>query len=148
MSDQAEGVYATFTYYCPRCLTQVAVQDGREEPHRCVGPIWHALACPVHKRWLRWRLGMPFWRDDKVAKTLGVAQYGCPRCGRDHLKGQSMSDLKQAQIDHIKTHQLEFDDLMTEHRDVDEYFKEYAHVPDIYERLCSDLEIDPIHAER
>lgn len=42
----------------------------------------HALTCPIRRRWLRWRWHMPFWRDDKVAQMLGVAQYGCPRCGR------------------------------------------------------------------
>lgn len=42
----------------------------------------HALTCPVRRHWLRWRIGIPFWRDDKVAQALDIAQYGCPRCGR------------------------------------------------------------------
>lgn len=42
----------------------------------------HALTCPVRRRWLRWRINLPFWRDDQVAQMLGVAQFGCHRCGR------------------------------------------------------------------
>lgn len=42
----------------------------------------HALICPIRRRWLRWRIHMPFWCDDKVAQMLGVAQFGCRRCGR------------------------------------------------------------------
>jgi hypothetical protein len=42
----------------------------------------HAVVCNVRLRWLRWRIGMPFWRDDETAKMLGIAQFGCPRCGR------------------------------------------------------------------
>lgn len=37
------------------------------------------------KHWKCWRLykkgWMPKWRDDRVAKMLGVAAYGCPLCG-------------------------------------------------------------------
>jgi hypothetical protein len=29
---------------------------------------------------------MPFWREDKTAALLGVAQYGCPRCGRGAIE--------------------------------------------------------------
>lgn len=46
----------------------------------------HALICPIRCRWRRWRIHQPFWRDDNVAKMLGVAQYGCPRCGRGAIK--------------------------------------------------------------
>lgn len=42
----------------------------------------HAMTCPIRRRWLRRRHGMPFWRDDRIAQMLGVAQYGCHRCGR------------------------------------------------------------------
>ena len=42
----------------------------------------HALTCPIRRRWMRRRYGMPFWRDDKTAQMLGVARFGCPRCGR------------------------------------------------------------------
>ena len=42
----------------------------------------HALTCPVRRHWLRWRWSQPFWRDDKTAQMLGVARFGCPRCGR------------------------------------------------------------------
>ena len=42
----------------------------------------HALTCHVRRRWLRWRIGIPFWREDKTAQMLGVAQYGCRHCGR------------------------------------------------------------------
>lgn len=42
----------------------------------------HALTCNVRRRWLRWRIDVPFWRDDKTAQMLGVAQHGCGRCGR------------------------------------------------------------------
>lgn len=30
---------------------------------------------------------MPFWRDDEVAQMLGIARYGCPRCGRGAVDG-------------------------------------------------------------
>lgn len=42
----------------------------------------HCLVCPVRSRWLRARYGVPFWRDDKVAQHLEIAQAGCLRCGR------------------------------------------------------------------
>ncbi len=29
---------------------------------------------------------MPRWEDDLVAKTLGVAQYGCRRCGNGAIE--------------------------------------------------------------
>lgn len=47
------------------------------------------------------------------------------------------------QIAHVKEHQQEFDELMLEHRDVEEYFAEYSYIDDLYERVCSDLEIEP-----
>lgn len=43
----------------------------------------HALICPIRRRWLRRRWHMPFWRDDKTAKMLGIAHLGCSRCGRE-----------------------------------------------------------------
>lgn len=46
----------------------------------------HAIICPVRRRWLRRRIHMPFWRDDKVAQMLGIAKYGCPRCGRGAIE--------------------------------------------------------------
>lgn len=49
----------------------------------------------------------------------------------------------QWQIDHIKEHQAAFNDLHTFYRDVDEYFAEYSHIPDLYWRLCTDLELEP-----
>lgn len=42
----------------------------------------HWLTCWARRRYLRWRWHMPFWRDDRVAQMLGVAEFGCPRCGR------------------------------------------------------------------
>lgn len=47
-----------------------------------MGDLLHAATCPIRRRWMRHRWHMPFWRDDKVAQMLGVAQYGCYRCGR------------------------------------------------------------------
>lgn len=41
----------------------------------------HRLICPVRSHWLHRRNFQPFWRDDKVAQLLGIAWYGCPRCG-------------------------------------------------------------------
>lgn len=41
----------------------------------------HALFCSVRRRWLRWHIGMPFWRDDEIAQMLGIADKGCPYCG-------------------------------------------------------------------
>jgi hypothetical protein len=46
----------------------------------------HALTCPVRSRWLRWRNHQPFWCDDKTANMLGVAQYGCRRCGHGAMQ--------------------------------------------------------------
>jgi hypothetical protein len=47
-----------------------------------IGRAWHWLTCPIRRRWRRWRIKQPLWRDDKTAQMLGVAQYGCPGCGR------------------------------------------------------------------
>lgn len=47
------------------------------------------------------------------------------------------------QIAHIKAHQAEFDELMMGHRDVEEYFNEYAHIDGLYFSVCSDLGIQP-----
>lgn len=47
----------------------------------------HALTCNLRRRWLRWRIDLPFWRDDKTAQMLGIAQYGCRRCGRGAAAG-------------------------------------------------------------
>jgi hypothetical protein len=39
--------------------------------------LWkHTRHWWYHKRW-----GSPHWRDDKVAKMLGYAHRGCPKCG-------------------------------------------------------------------
>jgi hypothetical protein len=46
-----------------------------------VAEVLHPLTCPVRARWRRRRYSQPFWRDDKTAQMLGVADFGCPRCG-------------------------------------------------------------------
>lgn len=51
----------------------------------------HTLTCNVRRRWLRWRIGLPFWRDDRTAQMLGVAHVGCPRCGRGSTQGAEAS---------------------------------------------------------
>lgn len=48
--------------------------------------LWHNLACPITRRWLRRRIRMPFWRDDKTAQILGIASFGCHRCGRGAIE--------------------------------------------------------------
>ena len=53
----------------------------------------------------------------------------------------------QNRIDHIKANQARFDELrMEENADVDAYFQEYSHVPDLYERVCDDMGIEPVRA--
>lgn len=57
----------------------------------------------------------------------------------------------EAQLRHIEIHQTEFDETYGdgETRDVREYFlHEYAHVPDLYENVCSDLEIEPLRSSK
>lgn len=44
--------------------------------------LWHTLICPIRARWRRRRYHQPFWMDDKTAAMLGIARFGCPRCGR------------------------------------------------------------------
>jgi hypothetical protein len=51
--------------------------------------LMHLLTCWLRRRWLRHRIGLPFWRDDKVAQMLGVAHYGCRRCGRGAIEEQN-----------------------------------------------------------
>ena len=44
----------------------------------------HGLTC-----WMRGRITrrwQPIWRYDKVAQMFGIAQYGCPRCGRGAIE--------------------------------------------------------------
>lgn len=51
----------------------------------------------------------------------------------------------QAQIDHIKANYAAFTELFNgEQRDVEQYFREYGHITDLYERLCSDMDLTPI----
>ena len=51
---------------------------------------------------------------------------------------------RQAQIAHIKEHEAEFYDLMQgDERTVEDYFDEYSYIEDLYERLCSDLNLTP-----
>ena len=50
--------------------------------HSAKKGLRHALTCWARRRYLRWRWHMPFWREDKVAQMLGIADRGCPRCGR------------------------------------------------------------------
>ena len=51
----------------------------------------------------------------------------------------------QKQIDHIKEYTPKFvDDHGT--ADVDGYFLDYRHIENLYERVCSDLGIEPIHS--
>lgn len=59
------------------------------------------LLCPLTSRWRRWRNGQPFWRDDKTAKMLGVADYGCPRCGYGYEKGKQQDTRPTALIPSI-----------------------------------------------
>lgn len=68
--------------------------DARE----AAAEVWHAVTCPFHRRWLRHRWHMPFWRDDKTAQMLGVAEYGCPRCGRGATRQRDAAE--QPAADH------------------------------------------------
>lgn len=45
--------------------------------------MWHAVECPIRRRWLRFSRNIPFWRDDNVAQALEIAHLGCPRCGQN-----------------------------------------------------------------
>lgn len=51
--------------------------------------------------------------------------------------------MTEAQIQHLEQHQAEFDEFYTMHKPVREYVEEYAHIPDLYNNLCSDLGIEP-----
>jgi hypothetical protein len=42
----------------------------------------HRVICPLRSMWRKRRYHQPLWIDDKVAQRLGVAWYGCRRCGR------------------------------------------------------------------
>jgi hypothetical protein len=46
-------------------------------------PHWY-----MHLRhyWFKWYWGSPHWADDKVAKMLGIARFGCPKCGHGAVK--------------------------------------------------------------
>lgn len=52
----------------------------------------HAITCPIRARWHRRRYRLPFWCDDKVAAMFGVAQYGCPRCGRGSIEQRDAAE--------------------------------------------------------
>lgn len=41
----------------------------------------HRLTCWFLRRWYRRKFTYPYWREDRVAEMLGVAQYGCRYCG-------------------------------------------------------------------
>ena len=47
-----------------------------------------------------------------------------------------------AQIAHILQHEDKFRKNVAD-RDVQEYFHDYSHVDDLYERVCSDMGIEP-----
>ncbi|HJR88964.1 MAG TPA: hypothetical protein VJ782_02260 [Aeromicrobium sp.] len=49
----------------------------------------HSLMCPIRARWRRHRYHQPFWSDDKTAQLLGVAHFGCPRCGRCAIRDRA-----------------------------------------------------------
>lgn len=55
----------------------------------------HPLTCPIRSRWLRWHIGVPFWRDDKTATMLGVAHLGCHRCGRGAITERDRAALSE-----------------------------------------------------
>lgn len=50
----------------------------------------------------------------------------------------------EAQIKHIEQHAQAFEDHVGVKQSVRSYFADYGHIPDLYERLCSDLEIEPL----
>lgn len=52
----------------------------------------HLLTCRIRLAWMGWRYGMPYWREDQTAQMLGVAQYGCPRCGRGAIEERDAAD--------------------------------------------------------
>jgi len=52
--------------------------------------VIHALTCNVRRRWRRRRIHQPFWCDDKTAQMLGIAQYGCLRCGRGSIEERDL----------------------------------------------------------
>ena len=48
--------------------------------------------------------------------------------------------MTEDQIAYLESRQAEFDELMGEPRSVREYAREYAHIPDLFERVVSDLD--------
>lgn len=49
-----------------------------------------------------------------------------------------------AQIAHIIQHRDKWEALQGEGRSIEEYFRDYSHIDDLYERVCSDLGITPL----
>lgn len=49
----------------------------------------------------------------------------------------------EKQIKHIEEHSQAFEDHVGQKQSVAGYFADYGHIPDLYERLCSDLGIEP-----
>lgn len=60
----------------------------------------------------------------------------------DVISVENVVDL-EAQIAHIEEHADKFEDHVGVKQSVRGYFADYGHIPDLYERLCSDLDIKP-----
>lgn len=56
--------------------------------------IWWFRRCPECHRRGYGNVG-PRWEDDKVAQMLGIAQYGCPRCGKGAIEERDRMEKKQ-----------------------------------------------------
>lgn len=51
--------------------------------------------------------------------------------------------ITKEQLAQLNEHLKEFQEL-TDRDTVEEYFEEYSYIDDLYERVCSDLEIEPL----
>lgn len=81
---------------------------------------------------------------DAVDVTTGLLELDEPEVyyNLDVVSVESVVDL-EAQIAHIEEHADKFEDHVGQRQSVRGYFADYGHTPDLYERLCSDLEIEP-----
>lgn len=60
----------------------------------------------------------------------------------DVISVENVVDI-EAQIAHIGEHADKFEDHVGQKQSVRGYFADYGHIPDLYERLCGDLGIEP-----
>lgn len=81
---------------------------------------------------------------DAVDVTTGLLELDEPEVcyNFDVVSVESVVDL-EAQIAHIEEYADKFEDHVGQRQSVRSYFADYGHIPDLYERLCGDLGIEP-----